>query len=116
MIRTDDAIHGDREESQSALSIMTVCGRLGGPYEDPLLLPMLRALHRGYARWSHRLCAPVADRVTTLVHGDMHLGNMIFEEQDGAASVASFLAAVLAGIYLCSVCSCQEILSRNGRG
>jgi hypothetical protein len=40
----------------------------------------------------------------------------VLECEDGAASVASFLAAVLAGIYLCSVCSCQEILSRNGRG
>eukprot|EP01047_Picozoa_sp_COSAG01_P038722 COSAG01_NODE_3158_length_6489_cov_2.264945_2_plen_155_part_00 len=34
----------------------------------------------------------------------------------GAASVASFLAAVLAEIHLCNVCSCQEILRRNGRG
>jgi iron complex transport system substrate-binding protein len=34
----------------------------------------------------------------------------------GAASVASFLAAVLTEIYLCNVCSCQEILRRNGRG
>jgi WD40 repeat protein len=34
----------------------------------------------------------------------------------GAASVASFEAAVLAEIYLCNVCSCQEILRRHGRG
>jgi acyl-CoA synthetase (AMP-forming)/AMP-acid ligase II len=34
----------------------------------------------------------------------------------GAAAVASFLAAVLTEIYLCSVCSCPEILRRNGRG
>ena len=34
----------------------------------------------------------------------------------GAASVASFLAAVLTEIYLCDVCSCQQILRRNGRG
>jgi hypothetical protein len=34
----------------------------------------------------------------------------------GAAAVASFLAAVLTDIYLCGVCSCQEILRRNGRG
>jgi hypothetical protein len=34
----------------------------------------------------------------------------------GAASVASFLAAVFTEIYLCNVCSCQEILRRNGRG
>jgi hypothetical protein len=34
----------------------------------------------------------------------------------GATSVASFLAAVLTEIYLCNVCSCQEILRRNGRG
>jgi hypothetical protein len=26
------------------------------------------------------------------------------------------VAAVLAEIYLCGVCSCQEILRRNGRG
>jgi hypothetical protein len=29
---------------------------------------------------------------------------------------ASFLAAVLAEIYLCNVCSSHEILRRNGRG
>eukprot|EP01047_Picozoa_sp_COSAG01_P058649 COSAG01_NODE_6937_length_3431_cov_20.894358_1_plen_59_part_00 len=34
----------------------------------------------------------------------------------GAASVASFLVAVFTEIYLCDVCSCQEILRRNGRG
>jgi hypothetical protein len=34
----------------------------------------------------------------------------------GAAAVASFLAAVLTGVYRCSVCSCQEVLRRNGRG
>jgi hypothetical protein len=34
----------------------------------------------------------------------------------GAAAVASFLAAVLTEIHLCDVCSCQEILRRNGRG
>jgi hypothetical protein len=33
-----------------------------------------------------------------------------------AAAVASFSAAVLTGIYLGKVCSCQEILRRNGRG
>jgi hypothetical protein len=34
----------------------------------------------------------------------------------GAAAVASFLAAVLAEIDLCNVCSCQEMLRRHGRG
>jgi hypothetical protein len=34
----------------------------------------------------------------------------------GAAAVASFLAAVLTEIYLCGICSCQEILRRSGRG
>jgi hypothetical protein len=34
----------------------------------------------------------------------------------GAASAASFLAAVLTEIYPCNVFSCQEILRRNGRG
>jgi ubiquitin-activating enzyme E1 C len=33
-----------------------------------------------------------------------------------AAAVASCLAAVLTEIYLCGICSCQEILRRNGRG
>jgi hypothetical protein len=32
----------------------------------------------------------------------------------GAAAVASFLAAVLTEIYLCGVCSCQELLRRKG--
>jgi hypothetical protein len=35
---------------------------------------------------------------------------------NGAASVASFQAAVLTEIYLCNASSCQEILERNGRG
>jgi hypothetical protein len=34
----------------------------------------------------------------------------------GAASVASLLAAVVTEIYLCNVCSCHEILRRNGLG
>jgi hypothetical protein len=34
----------------------------------------------------------------------------------GATSVASFLTAVLTEIYLCNVCSRQEIPRRNGRG
>jgi hypothetical protein len=34
----------------------------------------------------------------------------------GAASVASLLAAILTEIYLCNVCSCHEILRRNGLG
>jgi hypothetical protein len=34
----------------------------------------------------------------------------------GAASVASFWAAVATEIYLCNVCSGQEILRCNGRG
>jgi hypothetical protein len=33
----------------------------------------------------------------------------------GAAAAASFLAAVLTGIYLCNVCSCHETLRRNDR-
>jgi hypothetical protein len=39
------------------------------------------------------------------------------EWNPGAASVASFVAAVVAAeIYLCDVCPCQEMLRRNGRG
>jgi hypothetical protein len=34
----------------------------------------------------------------------------------GAASVASLLAAILTEIYLWNVCSCHEILRRNGLG
>jgi hypothetical protein len=34
----------------------------------------------------------------------------------GAADGASFSKVVLTEIYLCNVCSCQEILRRNGRG
>jgi hypothetical protein len=37
-------------------------------------------------------------------------------QRPGVAAAASFLAAVLAEIYLCDACSCHEILSRNGRG
>jgi hypothetical protein len=38
------------------------------------------------------------------------------ECKPGAASVASLLTTVCTEIYLCNVCSCQEILRRNGRG
>jgi hypothetical protein len=46
---------------------------------------------------------------------ELDISNNDIQER-GAASVASFLAAVLTEIYLCNVCSCQEILRRNGRG
>eukprot|EP01047_Picozoa_sp_COSAG01_P053602 COSAG01_NODE_5763_length_4048_cov_1.373259_3_plen_116_part_00 len=39
-----------------------------------------------------------------------------FAPMAGATSVASVWAAVVTEIYLCNVCSCQEILRRNGRG
>jgi hypothetical protein len=38
------------------------------------------------------------------------------DHAQGAAAVASCLAAALTEIYLCNVCSCQERLRRNGRG
>jgi tetratricopeptide (TPR) repeat protein len=44
-----------------------------------------------------------------------HNNLSILYTMQGAASVASLLAAILAEIYLCNVCSCQEILRRNGR-
>jgi hypothetical protein len=37
-------------------------------------------------------------------------------EPHGVVAVASFSAAVLTEIYLGNVCSCHEILRRNGRG
>jgi hypothetical protein len=40
----------------------------------------------------------------------------VLEVDPGAAAVAFFCAAVLTEIYPCNVCSCQEILRRNGRG
>jgi hypothetical protein len=44
--------------------------------------------------------------------GDSHL----HLPRPGAAADASFLAEFWTEIYLCGVCSCQEILRRNGRG
>jgi hypothetical protein len=52
----------------------------------------------------------IPKRFTTLIG---HTGQ---DYGSGAASVASFVASVLTEIYLCNVCSCQEILRRNGRG
>jgi hypothetical protein len=40
----------------------------------------------------------------------------VAEAEQVRAAVASFEAAVLTEIYLCNVCSCQEILRRSGRG
>jgi D-2-hydroxyacid dehydrogenase (NADP+) len=42
--------------------------------------------------------------------------NLLITPHTGAASDASFWAAVLAEIYLCNVCSYQETLRRNERG
>jgi hypothetical protein len=64
------------------------------------------------------LSTKVLDIIEAMVEVDGH----VFSRLDGstsipgAAAVASFLAAVLAEIYLCDVCSCQEILRCNGRG
>jgi hypothetical protein len=44
------------------------------------------------------------------------MSRSIGDKLAGAAAIASFLAGVWAEIYLCNVCSCQEILRRNGRG
>jgi hypothetical protein len=65
--------------------------------------------------WRHVLVAPDVHAVTRLREGGATL-NTSFGRTSGAASVASFEAAVLTEIYLCNVCSCQEILRRNGRG
>jgi hypothetical protein len=71
--------------------------------------------------------------VPLVVNASMELSGLALEWRDvravaspadgggGAAAVASFLAAALTEIYLCSThfCSCQEILSgrrRRGRG
>eukprot|EP01047_Picozoa_sp_COSAG01_P013007 COSAG01_NODE_601_length_14954_cov_175.954359_8_plen_185_part_00 len=59
-------------------------------------------------------------RVRTTLGRATHYGRQRCElavaGPEGAASVASFLAAFLTEIYLCNFCSCQEILRRNGRG
>jgi hypothetical protein len=47
---------------------------------------------------------------------DMGLGDGGVAAFAGAAAVVSYLAAVLAEIYLCNACSYQELLRDNGRG
>jgi hypothetical protein len=53
-------------------------------------------------------------RAHGLVRGGLPGGGGV--DDHGAASAASFSAAVSTEIYPCNVCSCQEILRRNGRG
>eukprot|EP01047_Picozoa_sp_COSAG01_P049060 COSAG01_NODE_4826_length_4712_cov_21.963148_6_plen_559_part_00 len=61
-----------------------------------------------------RLWAAQAAAIPVILH---HRGDVLISAPTGAAaSVASFEAAVLAEIYLCDVCSRQEILRRNGCG
>jgi hypothetical protein len=60
----------------------------------------------GSSRWNSTAASPYFD----YRNGSSH------QRHRGAASAASFLAAVLAEIYLCNVCSCQEVLRRNERG
>jgi hypothetical protein len=73
--------------------------------DDPTLpLDWISVSHYGgHARSDASCNFPCPDYVQRTPHGT------------GAASVASFVAAVVTEIYLCNVCSCQEILIRNGR-
>jgi hypothetical protein len=42
--------------------------------------------------------------------------NALDTDGGAAAAVGSFVAAVGTESYLCNICSCQEMLRRNGRG
>eukprot|EP01049_Picozoa_sp_SAG25_P000092 SAG25_NODE_3_length_30426_cov_8.268210_21_plen_107_part_00 len=91
----------------------------------------------GGTRWTFSACVDATPGVkyrrawSMAVHdGQLHVGTLpsgkvwsfrsghvaTVDDGGGAASVVSLWAAVLAEIYLCNVCSCQEILRRNGRG
>eukprot|EP01049_Picozoa_sp_SAG25_P013018 SAG25_NODE_1906_length_2158_cov_2.636717_2_plen_95_part_00 len=85
----------------------------------------------------HRIACPASPRPAALAFALLHpylhllaaahalLSRTLLRARDeafrphargsGAASVASFEAAVLAEIYLCNACSCQEELRRHGR-
>jgi hypothetical protein len=45
-------------------------------YNTPELPQMLQALHATFPSWQGELCKREA---TTLIHGDLHLGNMVFD-------------------------------------
>jgi hypothetical protein len=65
--------------------------------------------------------AAALDRATTLLRGNLRqlwlaalFGLLETLGPYRCGAVASFLAAVLTELYLCNVCSCQEILRSNG--
>jgi hypothetical protein len=87
--------------------------------------PFARAVQRGGGVWQALVqsdaCAPpwvqtTGNHVAQSLRWHHRDGEGSHDHGDGAAAVASFLAAVLTEVYLCSVCSCQAILRRNGRG
>ena len=74
---------GDPRAFRRVLSLMAEWGEGLGDntavYRDPRVPEMLSALHATFSGWEHTLC----DRKsTTLIHGDMHLGNMVFDAAD----------------------------------
>jgi hypothetical protein len=90
--------------------------------------PQLGAEARGGTRHELRREAAAAGRpaewlvrrMRTTLGRATHYGRqrceLVVAGPEGAASVASFLAAVLTEIYLCNFCAYQEILRRIGRG
>jgi hypothetical protein len=85
-------------------------------YDEPsgdLLIGFTPLLHQVVARDGE---ADPAKASVMPVAGGLLVARRGSDGWAGAASVASFLAAVLTEIYLCNVCSYQEILRRNGCG
>jgi ribosomal-protein-alanine N-acetyltransferase len=78
--------------------------------EGVLLAAVEAAMRRQNAEGVEAASCEVHTRTSRTDRGVHALANA------GAAALASFSAAVLTEIYLCNVCSCQEILRRNGRG
>jgi hypothetical protein len=96
---------------QAVAAAAAVLGRGMAVALRPPTRPPCRPL-AGEARvWGEARLHPPSQRSRT----PRYLGNSRSHRR-GAAAVASFWAAILAEMHLCNVCSCQEVLRRNGRG
>jgi hypothetical protein len=105
--------HGRGRAQVSSLREGTTAAVLAIPMD--LRIPKMRLrTRRAPALANCRLVLSVDDWSVDSTYPAAHIVKVLGAL--GAASVASFLAAVLTEIYLCNVCSCQEVLRRNGRG
>jgi len=76
-------------------------------YRAPEVPQMLSSLHATYESWEGTLCQREA---STLIHGDMHLGNMVFDAKDENLEPILLDWCVQALFAVCVLCVLLSLL------